>query len=260
MVARRGVTPVTPATRTKRALAVKPGQANDPPAQAARSTSAAWQTASSIRAIPVRFVIDRASDAYSPNQGARCGAAASTCSQPDTCDASGACAANDLDDGTPCSGGACEAGTCRIQPNPFDCIAPSPPPADFTAPSFSLSGTPPIAKGGPIADGRYAPVRFDLYNSEASGIDIRTFEFKKGYVQAETQYYAIETKASFIPEVRFAGSFAISGSSLTFDLERCDPQYDIDIPSLSYTATSNGLVMIATLSDGGALVTSYLRQ
>ena len=147
-----------------------------------------------------------------------------------------------------------------MQPNPFDCIAPKPPTAEFTADSFGLSGTPPAAKGGTIADGRYAPVRFDLYNSEASGIDIRTFEFKKGYVQAATQYYSIETKGAYIPAVRFAGSFATSGSSLTFKFERCDPQYDIDIPSLSYTATSNGLVTFATLSGGGTLVTSYLRQ
>jgi hypothetical protein len=60
--------------------------------------------------------------------------------------------------------------------------------------------------------------------------------------------------------VRFVGSFATTEASLSFDFARCDPQYNIDIPTLSYTVTSKGLVTSWPVMDGGTLVTSYLRQ
>jgi hypothetical protein len=201
-----------------------------------------------------------ASSSFSPNTGAKCGSSATECSSQDTCDASGACQANDLV-GMPCAGGACETGgVCKVGQNPFDCIAPSPPTVQFTAQVFVFTGTPPTAKGGVIADGRYTATRIDLYNSSATGVDIRTFEFKKGFVQAATRYYSLETQGAFIPEVRFAGSFTSSASVLKLDAEHCDPQYQIEIPSLPYTATANGLVTIATLADGSTIVTSYVRQ
>jgi hypothetical protein len=204
--------------------------------------------------------VSRSRGSYSPNLGARCGSAATECSAQDTCDERGACQKNDLDSSTLCSTGACEAGVCKAVQNPFDCIVPSPPIAEMTDQVFGFTGTPPIAKGGVVADGRYAPTRIDLYNSSATALDIRTFEFKKGFVQVASRYFTIDTKAAYIPEVQFSGSFTGTANLLTFNLERCDPQYNIDIPNMPYTATANGLVTIVTLGDGATVVTSYARQ
>lgn len=202
-----------------------------------------------------------ATDAYSVNEGAECGSGPSACSGQDLCSAAGVCEANHVDDGVPCSGGACDDGTCRAGTNPFDCIAPTPPTVEFTASVYSLISEPPTPTGGTIPDGRYVPVRFDLYvESSPAGIDIRTFEFSKGYVQAASRYFSLATMGAYIPEVRFAGSYSIDGTTLSFDLTRCDPQYDIDIPTLSYSVTSNGLITSIPLKDGGTLVTSYARQ
>jgi hypothetical protein len=200
-----------------------------------------------------------ASDSYSPNEGALCGSEESACSAQDTCNASGDCAGNHFDDGLPCAGGACEAGVCNMQPNPFDCIAPSPPKAELTGEPYGFEGAPPSAKGGTIVDGRYTAVRFDQYDSDAGGVDVWTFEFRKGYVQAEMRYWTFNDIA-YIPEVQFAGSFATDGTTLTFDVDRCDPQYDIDMPTFSYTVTSNGLITIAPLTNGGTIVVSFLRE
>ena len=63
----------------------------------------------------------------------------------------------------------------------------------------------------------------------------------------------------FIPQIEFSGTYSTSGGAITFDMERCDPNYDIDIPALSYTVSANGLVLIETVSDG-AVVTSYRRE
>ena len=60
--------------------------------------------------------------------------------------------------------------------------------------------------------------------------------------------------------MHFAGHFTSKASSLQFDLERCDPQYDIDVPNLSYTATANGMVTFVTLADGPTVATTYLQQ
>jgi hypothetical protein len=204
--------------------------------------------------------VSRSRISYSANLGAHCGSAATECSAQDTCDASGACRQNDLDSNTPCAGGTCEAGGCQAQQNPFDCIAPNPPKADFTAEVYDLTGTPPTAKGGVIADGRYTATRIDLYNSAATGVDIRSFEFKRGFVQISSQYYTLDTKVAFIPEVRFAGSYTIAAGSLKFNVQNCDPQFNIVIPDLLYTASANGIVTIVPLSDGTTIVTSYVRQ
>jgi hypothetical protein len=201
-----------------------------------------------------------ATNDYSANAGAECGSRPTACSAQDVCSERGVCEVNHLDDGTPCRGGACEDGTCRTGPNPFDCIAPTPPEVEFTAQVYGLIGPPPPATGGTIPDGRYTPVRFELSDSEADGIDIRTFEFSKGYVQAASQYYSLDTMGAFIPAVRFVGSYSTTGGSLSFDFARCDPQYNIDIPTISYTVTPKGLITSWQLAGGGTLVTSYLRQ
>lgn|SRR6185369_7894689 len=202
--------------------------------------------------------VARSRTAYSADVGASCGASASECSAQDTCDARAVCQKNDLETGVHCATGACVAGACK--PNPFDCIAPSPPVTSLTDEIYDFTGTPPAPTGGAIADGRYAPTRVNLYNSTATGINVRTFEFKTGFAQVATRYFSIETHGAFIPEVQFAGSFTTSGNVLKFALERCDPQYDIDIPALSYTASANGMTTTETLTDGSVVVTSYSRQ
>jgi len=168
------------------------------------------------------------------------------------------CQKNDLATGVHCATGACVAGACK--PNPFDCIVPTPPVTSLTDEIYDFMGTPPASTGGVIADGRYVPTRVNLWNSSATGVNVRTFEFKTGFVQVATRYFSIETHGAYIPEVQFAGSFTTSANVLKFELERCDPQYDIDIPSFSYTASANGMTTTETLTDGSTIVTSYLRQ
>jgi len=155
----------------------------------------------------------------------------------------------------------CEAGVCTPLPNPFDCILPDPPAPELPDDRFvALGSPPPTAKGGPIAAGRYVPVRIDQYGSSAAGLDLRTFEFSKGFVQLATQPWNMEGEVAYIPAIRFAGSFTSDDNVLSFSVERCDPQYDIDVPNLPYTASANGLQIIESLTDGGTRVTSYARQ
>ncbi len=201
----------------------------------------------------------RSRTGYSPNLGALCGSGATECSGQDTCDATGTCQENDLT-AVPCSHGTCEAGICHTIPNPFDCIAPSPPTTDFAADVYELTGTPPTAKGGVIADGRYTAKRIDLYNWSGLGVDLRTFEFEKGWVQVGMRYYGLPQPVAYIPEVQFSGSYTDATSVLNLELERCDPQYNIDVPDLPYTATANGIVTIEPAADGATIVTSFVRQ
>lgn len=155
----------------------------------------------------------------------------------------------------------CDAGVCKPLVNPFDCITPDPPtPTLPDAVYVGLETTPPSPKGGSIAAGRYTPVRIDLYGSMESSIDLRTFEFSKGFAQVATQPWNMDQQVAFIPPVRFAGSYESASNQLTFTLERCDPQYNVQIPSLAYTASANGLQTIEGLEDGGTRVVSYARQ
>lgn len=202
--------------------------------------------------------VARSRKSYSADVGANCGASAAECSAQDTCDERAVCQKNDLATGVHCTTGACVAGACK--PNPFDCIAPSPPVTNLTEELYDFKGTPPAPTGGAIADGRYVPSRVNLWNSTATGINVRTFEFKTGFAQVATRYFSLETHGAYIPEVQFAGSFTTSANVLKFELERCDPQFDIDIPNLSYTASANGMITTETLADGSTIVTSYLRQ
>lgn len=144
--------------------------------------------------------------------------------------------------------------------SPFDCVTPTPPVTALPTQVYGATGTPAAASGGAIADGRYTPKRIDLYNSSATGVDVRTFEFKGGFVQAAMRYFNISNGAAFIPEVRFSGTFTVSASSLKFDFQRCDPNYELFIPNLSYTATANGMVTVETLKDGTTVVVNYLRE
>ena len=91
-------------------------------------------------------------------------------------------------------------------------------------------------------------------------MELRTFEFSKKFVQAATSPYNMESGVGYLPEIQFAGSYTSSGNTLVFTLERCDPQYEMDLPALPYTATPNGLQTIEAIQDGGTLVTTYARQ
>jgi hypothetical protein len=168
---------------------------------------------------------------YSPNTGASCGSTAE-----------------------------CKDGACQELPNPFDCITPTPPVSEPPQDVYvDLTATPPVAKGGAIIEGRYSPIRIDAYGPGPTGLNIRTFEFSKGFVQSATRYYNLENGAAYIPEVQHAGTFVSADNHLSFTLERCEPQYDIDVPSLAYTASANGLAIIETI-DGVTVVTSYRRS
>lgn len=203
--------------------------------------------------------VNRSRDGYSPDIGAPCGSGATECSGQDTCDESGACRENDFGADVPCSGGLCRAGVCQLR-SPFDCIVPSPPTASYPAHVFSGIGKAADAMGGAVVDGRYTPQQIFLYNSHATGVDVRTFEFRKGFVQIALRYYALDTQAAFIPEVHFAGRFTGSAGWLELDVARCDPQFDIDLAHLGYTATENGMVTLEVFADGSSIETTYLRQ
>lgn len=165
----------------------------------------------------------------------------------ETCGGDGLCQSN----------GACDA---------FDCIAPDPPPVTANLPVdniFLLSGlTPPAARGGTVRDGRYTPTRIDIYGESSSGVFVPTYEFRGRSVQiAEQDFFQFSPPGSFIPERRYAGSFTTAGSSMQFALERCDPQFDLELRTqpVQYTASANGLVVISE-QTAGTVVISYVFQ
>jgi hypothetical protein len=87
-----------------------------------------------------------------------------------------------------------------------------------------------------------------------------TFEFRSRSVQIGYQpFLGFAPPVSVIPEIQFAGSFASAGTSLQFDIERCDPNFNLDVPALEFTATANGLVTISA-QVGLTLVVTYTRQ
>ncbi len=95
--------------------------------------------------------------------------------------------------------------------------------------------------------GRLARPGLADHGEGPAGVDLRTFEFSKSFVQIATRYYNLTNGAAYIPEVQHTGSYTSESNRLTFTVERCDPQYDIDVPSLSYTASAKGLSIIETL-------------
>lgn len=158
-------------------------------------------------------------------------------------------------DGVCQSNGACDA---------FDCIAPTPPEVVTNIPAdavFLLSGaTPPAARGGSVRDGRYAPIRVDIYGEEESTVFITTYEFRGRSVQIGYQpFLSLSPLVGVIPELQFAGTFDAAGTTLAFELERCDPQYELDVPAMQYTATANGLVTIAPQGANTVVITYALQ-
>jgi hypothetical protein len=198
-------------------------------------------------------------DGFSPTEGARCGDEANTCSDQDTCDAAGRCLPNHVDDGTVCTRGECTEGVCIEGQNPFDCIAPNPP--ETTPPDgvFSQTGTPPAAQGGVILDGRYVPVRVDIYNSDGGAYSLRTFEFRNGFVQVGHQPF-LPSGGGVIGQVQFAGTYETSGNQVSFTVERCDPEYNIDVPVLAYTVSANGVTMTESVTESSFVVIAYARE
>jgi hypothetical protein len=164
----------------------------------------------------------------------------------ETCSASGTCQSN----------GQCDA---------FDCIAPDPPPVSLSIPSddvFLLAGAPPIGLGGTIRDGRYIPTRIDIPTT-ASTIFIPTYEFLGRSVQiAEQDFANFSPIQSFFVELHYAGTFTTSGTTLTFDADLCDIQFEntaLRTPTVEYTATANGLITISQQAAGPVRIT-YARQ
>jgi hypothetical protein len=179
------------------------------------------------------------------------------------CASNGVCCAASCDpvceacspDGACQSNGACDA---------FDCIAPSPPEVFANLPVdavFLLSvATPPAGRGGTVRDGRYTPIRIDLYGEEQSTVFVATYEFRGRSVQVAYQpFTSLSPPAGVIPELQFAGTYETADTSLELDLERCDPQFELDLPLQQYTATANGLVTIVQQGPV-TVVTSYALQ
>ena len=165
----------------------------------------------------------------------------------ETCNGSGVCQSNGL----------CDA---------FDCVAPNPPPVAANLPGnniFLLPGSaPPAARGGTIRDGRYVPTRIDIYADLNAAVFIPTYEFQGRSVQiAEQDFLQFSPPSSFLPERHFAGTFAASASSLTFQTDSCEPQFNqpLGTPTAQYTATTNGLVL-TTQQVVGTVAITYVRQ
>lgn len=195
--------------------------------------------------------------AYSPNTGANCGSGPTECSGQDTCSASGTCQPNHSPNDSTCTGGTCQDGACQI--NPFDCVVPSPPEVVFPSNVLIMSGSAPTTTGGRVQDGRYVPTRIEIYGGNPSTVEVRTFEFRASYVQVGQRPMMVGTGGAVIPEIQFAGTFEVSGSSLSFTLERCTG-YNLDVPTLSFTVSANGLTVQETLSGGVTVRTVLARQ
>ncbi len=199
--------------------------------------------------------VANSTNSYSANFGVSCGSGPQECSNQDTCNAQGVCQPNHVNNGTLCNNGTCQAGIC--EPDPFDCVAPDPPVVAFPD-AYLGSAPPPVGQGGNVRDGRYYPVRLDQYGDNVT-ITLRTFEFRANYVQVGQRPYS-SVGGPYIPEIQFAGTYSTSGNSMTFDAERCDPNYNIDVGTFTYTATPNGLVTIEEYSTGTTIVTTLARE
>lgn len=87
---------------------------------------------------------------------------------------------------------------------------------------------------------------------------MRTYEVRSQYVQIGVRDWT----GSFFPigEIQFAGSFTTPSNTLTWDLENCDPQYNITVPNMKYTATANGLITIENRPSNIVIVTRFARN
>jgi hypothetical protein len=161
--------------------------------------------------------------------------------------------------------GSCESnGACDV----FDCVAPNPPVIDTGTISdivFPVTGTPPAASGGTVRDGRYTPIRVEVYGDvTADTFFISTYEFSSRSVQlAEKDFFvSFGDLLGFVPAQRFAGTFTTSGISMQFDVEYCDTFANfagLRIQTLQYTANINSLQTIS-LQGVGTVVVYYTRQ
>lgn len=193
-------------------------------------------------------------NAYSADVGAACGDSESECSGEDTCNSSALCQANHVADRTECSEGYCEGGSCKLPV--FDCIAPDPPVFDGEELEMFVNLTdPPTPTGGTLQSGRYTPFRVQYYGDQPTTTSLYSFEIEGIFAQVAMQPYPL-----WIPQIEFAGIFTSVDDTLEFDVERCDPQYDIDVPALEYSATANGMLTFETDAYGTRIVISYLRE
>lgn len=197
----------------------------------------------------------QATDSFRPNIGVACGDEPDECSDQDTCDAEGVCQPNHVDDESLCTDGTCQAGVC--EPDPFDCILPEPPAVVYPG-AYLATGSPPVGQGGKVRDGRYSPLRIDQYGEDVT-MNIRSFEFRSEYVQVGQRPFG-SNGAAFIPEIQFAGSYATTGNTMSFSLQRCQPSYNIDVADFTYTATANGLITIDVYASGTVIVTTLVRE
>jgi hypothetical protein len=78
---------------------------------------------------------------------------------------------------------------------------------------------------------------------------------------AEQDFFNFAPPMSFLPERHFTGTFTASGTSLGFDAELCDVQFNevLRTSTVQYTATANSLVTISQQSVGPVMI-SYVRQ
>jgi hypothetical protein len=216
-----------------------------------------------------------------------------TCAAGQLCTSGGACINSQSDLGGNCQGNAdCRVGTCVANVccnttcdlnctscssnglsctsngacDAFSCAAPNPPGvfANFPANPFVLGGgTPPAARGGTVRDGRYIPTRIDLYSNFDNGIRIPTYEFRRRSVQiAEQDVISFTPLQNFAPEFHFAGTFTTSGTTLSFDTDLCEAQFNgvtLLTQTVQYTATADGLVIISQQGTVPVVVT-YARQ
>jgi len=197
---------------------------------------------------------DESTSAYSADVGTACGDSETECSGEDTCNSSAVCQANHVADRIECSDGYCEGGDCKLPV--FDCIAPDPPAFDGEELEMFVNLTdPPTPTGGALPSGRYTPFRVQYYGDQPSTTSLYSFEIQGIFAQVAMQPYP-----PWIPQIEFAGIFTPIDDTLEFDVERCDPQYDIDVPVLEYSATANGMLTFETDVYGTRIVISYLRE
>lgn len=110
-----------------------------------------------------------------------------------------------------------------------------------------------------MRDGRYVPTRIDIYGELTAGIFIPTYEFRGRSVQiAEQDYIQFSPPASFLPEMHYAGTYTTTGTSLSFDVELCEIQFQntaLRTQTVQYTATANGLIALSQQTVGSVVVT-----
>jgi hypothetical protein len=133
------------------------------------------------------------------------------------------------------------------------------------------TGQPPAATGGTVRNGRYTPIRVDVYGRNAApgfAVFEMTYEFRDGFVQIGYQIFVGTGAVLGSSEVQFVGTATTAGTSLQFTVQGCDPGdctsfegLDCTVPaSLPYSATQNSLVTIQSASDGSTVVITYSRQ